>query len=210
MPLELHTSQHPISPANSNLQLLSCCPWMDGNGDQPCTGIQVHWPDYNAETNNYHNENPGYFCNSHPRLYFHTDHDPNSVSYFTKKRYASGETDHHLASSPRDTSAALSTRTGSSEQFSHKLVKSSLPDQTASYICTAPGAAGPSFVSYEERKFCHMPTKSIYPFCEDVKSTDCWEDATNQIVPRGAASALAIPTLNFTDVASWTKFALLK
>lgn len=24
------------------------CAWMDGNGDQPITGIQVHWPDYDA------------------------------------------------------------------------------------------------------------------------------------------------------------------
>lgn len=22
------------------------CTWLDGNGDQPTTGLQVHWPEY--------------------------------------------------------------------------------------------------------------------------------------------------------------------
>jgi hypothetical protein len=186
---------------------------LDSDGDQPTTGIQVHCPDYNGNTQPWQSEDPGKFCNNAPTLLFHTDPDPNTVTFYpTAKRDLTS-----VVTRPERSAETLkqrSPKSGSSQQFAHRLVKSALEGQTASYICTARGAAGPSFVSYQERQFCHMPTKSLFPFCEDATDGACYDDVLELVVPKlnsaKFARDLTIPVMNFTRVATWNTFNLLR
>lgn len=178
------------------------CAWMDGNGDQPTTGIQIYWPRFDGVKYPAKASNPGRdFCNDHATLLFHTDHDPNKILLHSTKR-DEVSANAGLQALPR--AAATSLKTGSSDQWAHKLVRSSLLDQTASYLCNAKGSAGPSFVSYEERMFCYMPTKQLFPFCEDVKFGACWSHELNSVTPKLVDTL--VPAINFTHIADWTKY----
>ncbi|GAB1733556.1 hypothetical protein NU195Hw_g2210t1 [Hortaea werneckii] len=196
------------------------CSWLDGNGDQPATGVQIHWPDF--DSTNGPTPDSAYYCTNNPVLSWRTENDPSSVIYYSRKRdiFAS---DPSLATSPavrrsadgeveldgRTAASAPVKRQGSSDQFSNRLVKSKFEEQSASEICNAKSSAGPSFVSYAERAFCYMPTKTQYPFCEDVDSGNCWDDETNEVTTKGAFSADSlgagdsVPAMNFTSTVVW-------
>lgn len=88
------------------------------------------------------------------------------------------------------------------DRFADTLVKSLIPGQSANYICGAAGSAGPSFVSYEDRSFCHMATKTAYPFCDDVSSGLCWQDDLNLVVPKLVDIPVSLG-LNFTKLIVW-------
>ncbi|KAI7162448.1 hypothetical protein KC349_g1962 [Hortaea werneckii] len=196
------------------------CAWIDGNGDQPATGVQIHWPDF--DSTNGPTQDSAYYCNNSPVLSWRTNNDPSDVQYFTRKRdiFASHPS---VATSPavrcsadgeveldgRNAASAPVKRQGSSDQFSSQLVKSKLEEQSASELCNAKSSAGPSFVSYAERAFCHMPTKTQYPFCDDVDSGNCWDDEADKVTTKGGFSTDSlgaddsVPAMNFTSTVVW-------
>lgn len=178
------------------------CSWIDKNGDQPSTGFQIHWPEFDGDTAS---RNTGYYCNSRPTLHWYTEPDPTAVSFFTRKRdmFARAPSCSVSESPEKDQSgsAIAKRKTGSSEQFGHQLVKSLLPGQTASELCDSRSSAGPSFVSYEERSFCFMLTKTLFPFCEDVNFGLCWSDELNLVTPKLIDSL--VPSMNFTSIGIW-------
>lgn len=88
-----------------------------------------------------------------------------------------------------------------SDRLSNDLVKSFFTDHSASYLCEAPGSAGPIFVSYPERHFCFMPTKTVYPFCDDVPLGLCWNDDLGLVIPK--LVDIFVPVMNFTRVTVW-------
>ncbi|KAI1437149.1 hypothetical protein GGR50DRAFT_115061 [Xylaria sp. CBS 124048] len=60
------------------------CTWIDANGDQPITGLQIHWPEFvNTDGTNgpgQANQKPmDYYCNSGPPFKMYTNKDPNSI-----------------------------------------------------------------------------------------------------------------------------------
>ncbi|GAB0134211.1 hypothetical protein EsDP_00002592 [Epichloe bromicola] len=184
------------------------CAWLDANGDQPTTGLQVYWPAYSKVFK----ENGGkanYYCTHPSVLTFHRDHDPNYIKFHPRKRnmFASNplvETRHF------ETSAKDITPRGSSlhERMAKdtRLVKSKASSHLASDLCNSPSSVGPSFVSYHERKFCHMADKKLYSFCASTKSGDCWDDEKHEIVRKAAGGPVkraANPAVAFTEVLHW-------
>lgn len=87
-----------------------------------------------------------------------------------------------------------------------RLVKSKASSHLASDLCSSPSSVGPSFVSYHERKFCHMADKKLYSFCPSIKSGDCWDDERHEIVSKAAGGHVkraANPAVAFTEILLW-------
>lgn len=89
-------------------------------------------------------------------------------------------------------------------KHARSLVKSRSDDHSAKELCEAKTSAGPSFVSFTDRQFCHMETKTLYPLCEDVETGACFDDETNTIKALGNAKREALPNLEFTKVTNWS------
>lgn len=185
------------------------CAWIDANGDQPCTGIQVYWPKFDNHQYPKKTDHPAQYCQDHTNLFFHKDKDPNYVIYKTgnKRAVAESTTRSMSASDAFEVDAMPNSRrratTGSNLKFAHQLVKSHLPEQPASELCNY-GGGGPSFASQDDRMFCYMPTKQLFPFCEDVKSGACWDGQLNVVVPK--LVDVLVPAINFTEIVEWTQF----
>ncbi|KAL2257699.1 hypothetical protein VTK26DRAFT_9301 [Humicola hyalothermophila] len=62
------------------------CMWIDGNGDQPTTGFQVHWPEFTNKGEDASEALKGksrdYFCNAGPPFKLYTNPDPRSITYW--------------------------------------------------------------------------------------------------------------------------------
>ncbi|TDZ38210.1 hypothetical protein C8035_v006802 [Colletotrichum spinosum] len=117
-----------------------------------------------------------YYCNNDPVLRFTETPDPSDVVYWTRKR-------------------DLFSRQPSASRAKH----------TASGLCGAGKSVGPSFVSLEERMFCYMPAKTVYPFCEDVEEGGaCWSEDDEKVVAKGSAGRIAaVPEMKFDKVLHW-------
>lgn len=86
------------------------------------------------------------------------------------------------------------------------IVKSYFPKHAATELCDRSlKAAGQSFVSFAERKFCFMPTKTLYDFCEDVEEGACWDEKVNGVVAKNVdISRVVIPDLgHISKVVVW-------
>lgn len=91
-----------------------------------------------------------------------------------------------------------------------RLIKSHFANHAATELCDhSLKAAGQSFVSYAEKKFCYMPTKTLYDFCEDVESGACWSDETNKVITKNGgndvlSNVLSVPDLShINNVIEW-------
>ncbi|KAG5999602.1 hypothetical protein E4U21_006587 [Claviceps maximensis] len=184
------------------------CTWMDGNGDQPVTGIQVHWPDYAGNFKG-NGGKKDYYCNNPSVLTFHRDHDPWRVHVQSSKRNMFSPNPSldtkRFATTPKD---AKPKKAGLRERMAHdtRLIKSNAKSHLATRLCESENSVGPSFVSYQERKFCHMAPKKIYGFCEDVKTGECWDDVKHEIVHKGEHGVVkraANPAVAFTHTIHW-------
>ena len=162
---------------------------------------------------------------------FHTDKDPRSISRWTRKRNVFSATP-SVAEATTPADADIPARRQAANEAKAKrqsaaaaqsLVKSAHPGQTAKALCEAPTSAGPSFASQDDRQFCYMVTKTLYPFCADVESGVCIDDKTDELRTLGggddngavvnlmaAETATeqpepldSVPTLNFTSVTHW-------
>lgn len=185
---------------------------------QPVTGVQVHWPIFDNQQNPGSRTSAESICRNHQTLLFHTDHDPSAVVYYTRKRNMFSRDPSHDTSpatprsfsddvavrrDPASAKAKSNSRIASSGKWTHELIKSTIDDHSssASELCTVKGSAGPSFVTYEGREFCFMPTKTLFQFCDDVESGACWDDEINAVVPKLVDSL--VPAMNFTKISHW-------
>ncbi|KAG5989950.1 hypothetical protein E4U43_004400 [Claviceps pusilla] len=184
------------------------CTWIDKNGDQPTTGIQVSWPAY-ASNFNGNGGKADFYCSQGPALFFHQDQDPWRIKTLPQKRnmFASNPSVEEKAFAPKPKDAKPK-KAGYNEHYVHdtRLVKSHANSHKASELCESKTSVGPSFVSYKERKFCHMATKKLHSFCEDVKTGTCWDDVKHEIVHKdenGAVKRSVNPALPFNKVILW-------
>jgi hypothetical protein len=60
-------------------------------------------------------------------------------------------------------------------RFAGKLVKSRDPGQSASELCNSRSSIGPNFYSYHEKRFCDMEKRKLYPRCETLDETECFD-----------------------------------
>lgn len=170
------------------------CAWVDKNGDLPTTGFQVHWPEFDRDRSDL--KDLDYYCREDPPVFFHEDYDPSIIHYWTHaKRYSPNP---RAVKSPavfntknkRQSSAEKGRRAANAFASDPRLIKSYYPNHKASELCDrSKKAAGQSFVSYAEEKFCYMPTKTLYSFCTNVDDGACWDDAENLVITKGAANA---------------------
>ncbi|KAI1171063.1 hypothetical protein F4777DRAFT_75776 [Nemania sp. FL0916] len=187
------------------------CAWIDKDGDQKTTGISLHWTEFDGAHGIKKDQDVSYFCNNDAVMQFHTEEDPKSIKTWTNKRdLFSRDPSTTLATTPADAmvkrqraTEAKAKRTTS--KFAGSLVKSKSKDHNSKELCTSKTSAGPSFVSYDERMFCHMETKTLYPFCEDVHSGACFDDQTNKVKMLGDKNGKRgdLPALDFTHVTTW-------
>lgn len=193
------------------------CAWVDKDGDTETTGFQVHWPEYDGEAATL--EEISYYCDNKPPVCFRTDYDPSTVWYWTPEGILSDP-----AASPNATEsppAPVGDQGGtchSSNRGRHRgkhgagkrrrklgevfasdtrIIKSRRPKHSAAELCNPNRkAAGQNFVSYAEKQFCYMPTKTLFPFCELIEHGPCWDDRTNRIVAKGLATSQDVPSLS--------------
>lgn len=176
------------------------CAWVDKNGDIPTTGFQVHWPEMDRDKSDMKDLN--YYCREDPPMYFHEDYDPSDVYYWVRSFQSANPSS---AKSPatmrpsnkRQSSAEKGRRAANAFANDTRLIKSYYAKHTASKLCDrSMNAAGQSFVSYAESKFCYMPTKTLYSFCSEVDTGACWDDENNKVVVKGAKFKTSVPDMS--------------
>jgi hypothetical protein len=174
------------------------CAWVDRNGDIPTTGFQVHWPEFDRDRADMRDLN--YYCREDPPVFFHESYEPSHVNYWQyAKRHSPNPRDAKApaifnARSIQQSSAEKGRRAANAFANDPRIIKSYYPKHTASELCDrSKKAAGQSFVSYAEEKFCYMPTKTLYPFCTSIDDGACWDDAENIVITKGQVNAESRP-----------------
>ncbi|KAH9885030.1 hypothetical protein F4778DRAFT_519527 [Xylariomycetidae sp. FL2044] len=193
------------------------CAWLDGDGDQPTTGISLHWPEFDGKEGVPKDQSLEYFCKHDAVLQFHTEDEPKSCTFWTNKRSLfSRRPSEALATTPADAMAQRQRRQerraeSTTARHRHSLVKSRSPDHSADELCGSRISAGPSFVSYAEGKFCHMETKTVYDLCggdpgvEEEEGLPCFDDEEHQLKNVGGNGKKRAPLLpDYENVISWT------
>jgi hypothetical protein len=69
-----------------------------------------------------------------------------------------------------------------STQMSRTLVHSSSAAHSAEELCNHPASISPSFVSYQEGKFCDMVTRTLWPLCSQTAKSGCYDARLNRLV----------------------------
>ncbi|KNG47607.1 hypothetical protein TW65_05646 [Stemphylium lycopersici] len=175
------------------------CAWLDADGDLETTGISVHWPEFDADQSI--QQDRDYYCTSNVPVEYHTEPDPSMILPAGRRTRRHGSLNGRQENN--------STRM---EKFAQdpRLIKSHFANHAATELCDhSLKAAGQSFVSYAEKKFCYMPTKTLYDFCEDVESGACWSDETNKVITKNGgnnvlSNVLSVPDLShINNVIEW-------
>jgi hypothetical protein len=182
------------------------CAWVDRDGDVETTGFQVHFPEFDGDHSS--PQSLDYYCGNDPPLYFHTEYEPSYVHYWTQKRNMFSASQPSVDTTPavptpKDKKVAAKRKAASLNkrmQFDSRIIKSHFAKHLATELCDPEmHAAGQSFVSYEEEKFCFMPTKTLFDFCDNVHNGACWHDEGNKVVVKGDAGRVSIPDLSHVN-----------
>lgn len=49
-----------------------------------------------------------------------------------------------------------------------------------------------------------MPTKTVYPFCDDIEGGACWSEEEDKVIAKGSTGRVAaVPEMKFDKVLSW-------
>ncbi|KAF1837990.1 hypothetical protein BDW02DRAFT_576716 [Decorospora gaudefroyi] len=165
------------------------CAWVDADGDLDTTGFSVHWPEFNDQ--NAPQRDDAYYCGTEYGFRFYEENDPGFIVSQGRRRRRS------TLAERKPNNATLS------QQFvsDTRLIKSHFPEHTASALCDRTRkAAGQSFVSYQEKKFCYMPTKTLYDFCDDIEDGACWDDEKNAVIAKSTGSSFVANDLSVPDL----------
>ena len=194
------------------------CMWIDGNGDQPTTGFQVHWPEF---TNKGEDENKvlegkdrNYFCNAGPPFKLYTNPDPRSITYWlprsSRKRQGatalseeapSRKTRIHNRRRRQSDNATDPTQPPPAHRFADFLVLDAAAEHSAAVLCRSETSAGPDFANHAEKLFCRMSDKTIWPFCDQARhiADNCFNTDLQQLVIGGKAARDTV----YGKVLSW-------
>lgn len=171
------------------------CAWLDADGDLPTTAFQVHWPEFDGDSAS--QQNLDYYCREKPPVEYYTSDDPSTVWVWSQTARIFDTEDGNSSltatkiSVPSEESAdkIASGKKRIARRFENdpRIIKSYYAKHKASELCDqTKNAAGQSFVSYAERLFCYMPSKTLYPFCDDSEDGPCWSDEENRVIAQGA------------------------
>ena len=194
------------------------CAWLDGDGDQSTTGVQIHWPEFDGNGNAA--QDGAYYCENNPSMRFLTEDEPTEITFWTPARRNMFARDPSVATSSSSSAdrAVEKQRRAADDQYKRlrrqmadddRLVKSSKAVHSAARLCEAAKSVGPDFVSLDEKKFCEMESKTLYDFCEEAEAGgECWDDENNVLVDRtvvvsGFAGDGERPNSKYGEVISW-------
>lgn len=148
---------------------------------------------------------------------FLTESDPTEITYWTPARRmfardpsaasSSSSSAHPAVENQRAAAKAQHQRLRRQMADDDRLVKSSKAVHSATTLCEAAKSVGPDFVSIDEKKFCEMGSKTVYDFCEEVESGECWDNESNVLINKTAGvTAFAAgerPKTKYGDVINW-------
>ncbi|KAH9895477.1 hypothetical protein F4778DRAFT_747010 [Xylariomycetidae sp. FL2044] len=182
------------------------CAWIDADGDQPTTGISIHWRDFDGkQTPNGDGKDLDYFCKNDRVIKYHTEKKPNSAVFSRAERdmfSRDPDDEHTIAAREQDKIEAHARRT--TEKFSRSLVKSRAAEHSAQQLCQSSTSAGPDFGSEVEGMFCYMKTKTVYPYCTPGHTEACFDNQAHKLVGvPGAGKREPLPELEFDKVTEW-------
>jgi hypothetical protein len=180
------------------------CAWLDADGDQRTTGIQIHWPEFNGGSDIMQDDTC--YCANNPSMRFYTEPDPNAILPWAEGRNMFARDPPVAApsssssSSPAGPAVEEVQRRAADNQYKRlrrqmahddRLVKSALSEHAATTLCESPKSAGPDFVSLDEKKFLEMKSKTLYDFCEAAEEVvggggKCWDNEHNVLINKTA------------------------
>ncbi|KAK4225463.1 hypothetical protein QBC38DRAFT_501330 [Podospora fimiseda] len=148
--------------------------WIDGNGEQPQTGFQIHWPGivYWALDNG-------------SRETFAADES-------IRSRIHERRQNRH---NPTDNSTVISL----ADRLAELLVFDSEEEHSATELCLSKTSLGPDFANNDQKLFCHMSDKTLWPFCNDVYPDDCFDADLQQLVIGGKV----VRDRKYANVINW-------
>ncbi|RWA07791.1 hypothetical protein EKO27_g7314 [Xylaria grammica] len=193
-----------LSGSNKKLD----CMWIDGNGDQPQTGFQVHWPEFvNTTENPLPNGEDGqkakvdYLCNSGPPFKMYENPNPNSIVFWPQPDHQSSRdapateslaTEKPLSArfrSMQHGAPASHNQPGGLTLMNRHLVISDLDQHSAAGLCESATSFGPDFLNTRTGTFCRMANKSIWPVCDGAQIVDnCFDSGRMQLVINGISA----------------------
>ncbi|KAK4159051.1 hypothetical protein QBC43DRAFT_362692 [Cladorrhinum sp. PSN259] len=175
------------------------CLWIDGNGDQPQTGFQIHWPEFVQKSD----QPPGqtdieYYCHSGPPFKMYTDRNPKSITYWVlgsgKKKRQAATADEPTRSRLHERRQNQNRQVGNStvislaERLGELLVFSDGPEHSAIELCSSKTSLGPDFANNDEGLFCRMSDKTLWPFCNQMHVDYCFDANIQRLVIGGKAT----------------------
>ncbi|KAI1612594.1 hypothetical protein EDD36DRAFT_240821 [Exophiala viscosa] len=89
---------------------------------------------------------------------------------------------------------------GGSNKMLYALFDSDDPSFSADYVCSRPNVFGPHYANAWERKFCNLDDRTVWPFCDDTHTTNCFD--MESLTLWGSASAPASGSIGTFDVGS--------
>ncbi|KAK3897163.1 hypothetical protein C8A05DRAFT_48112 [Staphylotrichum tortipilum] len=182
------------------------CLWIDGNGDQPQTGFQIHFPEFVTRSEDPNPTAAGdinYYCNAGPPFKLYTDREPRGITYWvlnsrrglprrgttqaaTATSHGPARRDLTTTNTPTNlTTATTAPPPGS--RFDNLLVLSAEASHSASQLCGSASSAGPDFAHAGEKLFCRMSDKSLWPFCDVASGVvdECFNVDAQELVVGG-------------------------
>ena len=136
-----------------------------------------------------------------PNTVLNTTH---TFSNFTSGSNSTWRESHGESNSTRHKGRPTHRRRSQSTSDNARLVRSKLPDRSATYLCQHPTSRGPDFVSHVEGKFCDMDTRKVWPICGTEDEIGCFDADTNalrQLETRDASGQAA--KKNYVNVQDW-------
>ena len=52
---------------------------------------------------------------------------------------------------------------------------------SADYVCSQPNVFGPHYANAHERKFCNLDDRTVWPFCDDTHTTNCFDTVSHTL-----------------------------
>ncbi|KIV83769.1 hypothetical protein PV11_05764 [Exophiala sideris] len=72
-------------------------------------------------------------------------------------------------------SLAAREASGSRHGKLYAVFESDDPTLSADYVCSQRNVFGPHYANAQERKFCNLDDRTVWPFCDDTHTTNCFD-----------------------------------
>mgnify|MGYP001236825068 CR=1 FL=1 len=143
------------------------------------------------------------YCDAAPPFNTYTGNDPNTITYWTRKRnvlaYPTSSADNLSTRSPaKEPKPVRSTVRGLVDDT--RLVKSHIATHSAVELCESPTSAGPDFVAFAEGKFCDMKGRIVWDLCSETFLEQCFDADAGEVRFGDLARGLV---KDYTKVIEW-------